>query len=121
MKGSSAMSPPLIVLLRHTNGELRTLLARCRAKSGDGSAAQSLRQLLPELAQMTEQLKEISPDSLRDVELRTEMSEYRDRMEQLARVLPKALGQLLAEEGRIENAQARLAAAAVLAGVKKNL
>lgn len=113
------MSPPLIVLLRHTNGELRTLLARCQSKSGDNCAAQSLRQLLPALARMTEQLKEIAPDALRDADLRVEMSEYRDRMEQLARVLPKALGQLLAEEARAEKAQTCLTAAAVLAGEAK--
>lgn len=109
------MNPSVIVLLRHTNGELRAILARCQAKSGESSAAQNLRQLLPELAEMTERLKAVSADSLRDAELRQEMSEYRALMEQLARLLPKALGQLLTEEGRLENAQGRLASAAVLA------
>jgi len=112
------MASPVIALLHQANSSLRTALARCQARR-TGPVVIGLRQLLPELANTTDQLQTISAESLRDPELRAEMSEYRDHMQKLAQVLPRVLGQLLTEKARLEDAQSRLSAAAAWAGTNK--
>jgi len=114
------MATPVIALLHQANSDLRAALARCQARK-DGPVVIGLRDLLPELARATDELRTVSPESLRDPELRAAMFEYRDHMQELAQLLPKVLGQLLTEKARLEDARSRAAAAAAWAGTNKNI
>jgi hypothetical protein len=118
---SRMMSHSIIEGLRRANRNLRTGLTGLQAeRAGSVIEPGNLTNLLAELLSAGDCLRRMPAGSTRDAELEQEISEYRQNLEQLARILPSVHGRLLAERARLESVRVRLSAAEAWARASKN-
>lgn len=102
--------------LRIANANLRARLARLSPESNASLPGPAdFSDLLEDLLQAGGYLRGIPAGSHPDMPLAQAISEYRNTVEQLARLLPGIHGRLLNEKARMEVARAHLSAAAAWA------
>jgi hypothetical protein len=111
------MSAATIQSLRVVNRNVRATLARLQGEPNRSLAVApaEFAGLIAELLRATNCLLHCDPHPPAEVEFEKEISEYRNTLEQLAKVLPSVSGRLLTEKARLEAARARLANAAAWA------
>jgi hypothetical protein len=110
--------------LQAVNHSLRARLSRLPGGHNHSVAIAptELTDLLAELLQATDCLRSLSMDAGHDADTASEISEYRNHVEQLGKILPAVQGRLLIEKARLETARTHTAKAAAWAqGSKKTL
>jgi hypothetical protein len=118
------MSKSALETLRQVNAHLRWALTHFRPEQSHCLTIQpqDFSDLLAQLLQGAECLRNLSAHAEDDPEMERESSEYRGNLENLRQFLPDLHGRLLAEKTRLENAQMHVAAAMAWArGSKKVL
>jgi len=106
------MSSETAATLRLANTSLRAWLVRLSAEPIALSPiqAQDLHDLLAELLRTSGCLRSGSAGTSPDLELETEIADYRTNLESLAKVLPSVQGRFLAERARLQIEQSHIAA-----------
>jgi hypothetical protein len=107
------MSSDTAASLRIANDNLRAGLARLQPEPNAPwlLKPEDLSGLLAVVLRAARCRRSLASNAFPDAELEKEICEYRNNIEELAKVLPSVLGRLLAEKARLQNAQAHVTAA----------
>lgn len=99
--------------LRAANARLLTLLVQLRQDGGPGGCAgpEELAYLLSEVASTARLSRIFTAESLENAATARELSEYRQTLEELQRLLPAIQTKLLADRARLENERCHCSAA----------
>ena len=115
------MSNSALESLRQVNAHLRWALARLRPEQTHCLTIrpEDFSDLLAELLQAAECLRNLPAHAQDAPEIERESSEYRGNLEKLKQFLPDIHARLLAEKARLETAQMQVAAAEAWARASK--
>jgi len=115
------ISARAIEILHQVNASLRSVLTRLRPEQTRclNIKPQDFSNLLTDLLQGAECLRNLPANAHDASQAEKESSEYRKNLEQLKQFLPDVHGRLLAERARLENTRLHLAAATAWAQARK--